>query len=99
MLDAEYEHHRTARLDRMYPSMPLRRTRVARQLSRACTRREGREEGGTHSRLSTTENMLRRTSGRMQYPRTDAVRYASMPLSDMRLRRQYMAVEPIRATP
>jgi hypothetical protein len=30
----------------------------------------------------------RPTMGKRQYPRTEAVRYASMPLPDMRLRRR-----------
>lgn len=53
----------------------------------------------THSRLSTTENMLRKTSGIRPYPSTDAVRYALMPLSDIKFKSAYIETEPINATP
>jgi hypothetical protein len=62
-------------------------------------RREEKGRKATHSRLRMTEKALRKTRGRMQYPNTEAVRCASIPDSDMRFKRAYIEMEPMRATP
>ena len=91
MPDAEYVHHKMDNMERRYPILPL--TVESGKLLEVQWKRY------THSSCTTTLTAHTPTIGNKQYPNTEAVRYASIPLSDIRFNNVNIDAEPSKATP